>query len=103
MRPAISAERAHPWLLASGSLRRVCRPRSGSALSSQLDFGVGRREHRPQTGDTPMNKVTPFLMFNDQLEAAIDFYTTTFPSSEVRNEPTTRRSRARPVRSPGVP
>jgi len=35
-------------------------------------------------GDTPMNKVTPFLMFNDQLEAAIDFYTRTFPNSEVR-------------------
>ena len=32
-----------------------------------------------------MNKVTPFLMFNDQLEAAIEFYTTTFPDSEVRN------------------
>ncbi|MEN9559806.1 MAG: hypothetical protein RLZZ502_1017 [Pseudomonadota bacterium] len=31
-----------------------------------------------------MNKVTPFLMFNDQLEAAIEFYTTTFPGSEVR-------------------
>ncbi len=32
-----------------------------------------------------MNKVTPFLMFNDQLEAAISFYTTTFPDSEVKN------------------
>jgi len=32
-----------------------------------------------------MNKVTPFLMFNDQLEAAIEFYTTTFPDSEVRH------------------
>ena len=32
-----------------------------------------------------MNKVTPFLMFNDQLEAAIEFYTATFPNSEVRN------------------
>lgn len=31
-----------------------------------------------------MNKVTPFLMFNDQLEAAIAFYTATFPDSEVR-------------------
>jgi predicted 3-demethylubiquinone-9 3-methyltransferase (glyoxalase superfamily) len=30
------------------------------------------------------NKVTPFLMFNDQLEAAIAFYTTTFPDSEIR-------------------
>lgn len=32
-----------------------------------------------------MNKVTPFLMFNDQLEAAIEFYTATFPGSVVRN------------------
>lgn len=32
-----------------------------------------------------MSKVTPFLMFNDQLEAAIDFYTATFPDSEIKN------------------
>ena len=32
-----------------------------------------------------MGKVTPFLMFNDQLEAALAFYTSTFPDSEVRN------------------
>lgn len=32
-----------------------------------------------------MSKVTPFLMFNDQLEAAIAFYTATFPNSEVRH------------------
>ncbi|MGE0813846.1 MAG: VOC family protein [Vicinamibacterales bacterium] len=32
-----------------------------------------------------MSKVTPFLMFNDQLEAAIAFYTATFPHSEVRH------------------
>lgn len=32
-----------------------------------------------------MTKVTPFLMFNDQLEDAIGFYTATFPDSEVRN------------------
>jgi predicted 3-demethylubiquinone-9 3-methyltransferase (glyoxalase superfamily) len=31
------------------------------------------------------NKVTPFLMFNDQLEAAIKLYTATFPNSEVKN------------------
>ncbi|CAN5228537.1 hypothetical protein BH20GEM2_BH20GEM2_06200 [soil metagenome] len=35
--------------------------------------------------DVPINKVTPFLMFNDQLEAAIEFYTATFPNSEVRS------------------
>ena len=28
-------------------------------------------------------KVTPFLMFQDALEGAIDFYTTTFPQSEI--------------------
>ncbi len=32
-----------------------------------------------------MSKVTPFLMFNDQLEAAMEFYTATFPDSEIRN------------------
>ena len=31
-----------------------------------------------------MDKVTPFLMFDDQLEAAIAFYTATFPDSEIR-------------------
>jgi len=31
-----------------------------------------------------MSKVTPFLMFNDQLEAAIEFYTATFPDSEIK-------------------
>ncbi len=32
-----------------------------------------------------MSKVTPFLMFDDQLEAAIAFYTATFPDSEITN------------------
>ena len=32
-----------------------------------------------------MTKVTPFLMFNDQLEAAMEFYAATFPDSQVRN------------------
>jgi predicted 3-demethylubiquinone-9 3-methyltransferase (glyoxalase superfamily) len=31
-----------------------------------------------------MPKVTPFLMFNDQLEDAMAFYTATFPDSEIR-------------------
>jgi predicted 3-demethylubiquinone-9 3-methyltransferase (glyoxalase superfamily) len=31
-----------------------------------------------------MSKVTPFLMFNDQLEAAISFYAATFPDSEIK-------------------
>lgn len=32
-----------------------------------------------------MSKIIPFLMFNDQLEAAITFYTETFPDSEIKN------------------
>ena len=32
-----------------------------------------------------MTKVTPFLMFDDQLEAAMAFYTATFPDSQVIN------------------
>ena len=44
-----------------------------------------------------MSKVTPFLMFNDQLEAAIEFYTATFPDSEVRN--VARAGTAGPIRS----
>ncbi len=32
-----------------------------------------------------MNKVTPFLMFNDQLEAAMEFYTATFPDSRINS------------------
>lgn len=30
-----------------------------------------------------MNKVMPFLMFNDQLEAAVELYTKVFPDSKV--------------------
>ena len=30
---------------------------------------LGGEEHRLHRGDTSMNKVTPFLMFDDQLEA----------------------------------
>ena len=30
-----------------------------------------------------MSKVTPFLMFNDQLERAIEFYTSTIPDSKI--------------------
>ncbi|MEZ5419073.1 MAG: VOC family protein [Vicinamibacterales bacterium] len=32
-----------------------------------------------------MTKVTPFLMFDDQLEAAMEFYTATFPDSQIRH------------------
>ena len=44
-----------------------------------------------------MNKVTPFLMFNDQLDAAIAFYTATFPDSEVRS--VARTGQDGPIRS----
>jgi predicted 3-demethylubiquinone-9 3-methyltransferase (glyoxalase superfamily) len=39
----------------------------------------------PNKGGLSMSKVTPFLMFNDQLEAAMEFYSATFPDSEIRN------------------
>jgi predicted 3-demethylubiquinone-9 3-methyltransferase (glyoxalase superfamily) len=32
-----------------------------------------------------MHKVTPFLMFNDQLETALELYTSIFPDSEVKD------------------
>jgi predicted 3-demethylubiquinone-9 3-methyltransferase (glyoxalase superfamily) len=32
-----------------------------------------------------MSKVTPFLMFYDQLEDAMAFYTATFPDSEIKH------------------
>ena len=32
-----------------------------------------------------MSKITPFLMFDDQLEAAIEFYSSTFPDSKIKN------------------
>lgn len=38
-----------------------------------------------ERGELPMRKVTPFLMFNDQLEAAMAFYAATFPDSEIRH------------------
>ena len=33
-----------------------------------------------------MNKITPFLMFSDQLEAAIEFYAATFPDFELKQQ-----------------
>jgi predicted 3-demethylubiquinone-9 3-methyltransferase (glyoxalase superfamily) len=42
-------------------------------------------DHNKRAGEDAMTRVTPFLMFNDQLEAAIEFYTSTFPDSEVKS------------------
>ena len=39
----------------------------------------------PKGPAMPQPKVTPFLMFDDQLDAAIEFYTSTFPDSKVKN------------------
>ena len=44
-----------------------------------------------------MNKVTPFLMFSDRLEAAIELYTSTFPDSRV--EQTARGGKDGPLQS----
>ncbi len=58
-----------------------------------------RNEKGPHTrkDGTAMNKVTPFLMFNNQLEAAMEFYTSTFPDSEIRN--VARAGKDGPMRS----
>src|SRR6188768_1343587 len=54
-----------------------CRPsKSREQLSNEAATTKGERL---------MTKVTPFLMFHGQLEAAMEFYTATFPDSEVRN------------------
>jgi predicted 3-demethylubiquinone-9 3-methyltransferase (glyoxalase superfamily) len=34
--------------------------------------------------EATMSKITPFLMFNDQLEQALDFYRTLFPDLQVK-------------------
>ena len=44
-----------------------------------------------------MSKVTPFLMFDDQLDAALRFYTATFPDSQVIR--TARSGEGGPLRS----
>jgi len=44
-----------------------------------------------------MSKITPFLMFDDQLEAALKFYMETFPDSEVIHE--SRGKEDGPIRS----
>jgi predicted 3-demethylubiquinone-9 3-methyltransferase (glyoxalase superfamily) len=41
---------------------------------------AGKTPPAIREGEFPMTKVTPFLMFNDQLEA-MEFYTATFPDS----------------------
>ncbi|HTR78985.1 MAG TPA: VOC family protein, partial [Gemmatimonadaceae bacterium] len=58
---------------------RIARPAAarGSSASRQAETENKR--------DTQMTKVRPFLMFNDQLEGAMAFYTTTFPDSEIKN------------------
>jgi predicted 3-demethylubiquinone-9 3-methyltransferase (glyoxalase superfamily) len=58
---------------------------SVGASGAPLDGGATFRLPFPATRETPLTKVTPFLMFNDQLEAAMEFYTATFPDSEIRN------------------
>lgn len=44
-----------------------------------------------------MNKVTPFLMFDDQLEAALELYTSIFPGAVVLH--TSRSGEDGPLRS----
>jgi predicted 3-demethylubiquinone-9 3-methyltransferase (glyoxalase superfamily) len=46
-----------------------------------------------------MNKITPFLWFNDNAEAAADFYLTVFPNSRKLNELRTNEANPGPVGS----
>ena len=47
---------------------------------------IPRKSNTPaRRGNDEKRKVTPFLMFNDQLGPAIEFYTRTFPDSRVQN------------------
>lgn len=62
----------------------VCRgsvPDHGLPSPSHMRFNASLTEET-----CSMNKVTPFLMFNDQLEEAIAFYAATFPDSEIRTK-----------------
>lgn len=68
----------------AGGVALYIRGTGGGGLNAPLlsDNSSGSdRKH----GDMSMSKVTPFLMFNDQLEAAIAFYTATFPDSSIKN------------------
>jgi predicted 3-demethylubiquinone-9 3-methyltransferase (glyoxalase superfamily) len=46
-----------------------------------------------------MNKVTPFLMFADKLEAAIELYTSTFPGSRVEKTARGGQGKDEPLQS----
>ena len=70
------------WFSISNASRRGLQ---GVAERNEAFYDLGRASASATTRETAMNKVTPFLMFNDQLEAAIAFYTATFPDSEVRS------------------
>jgi predicted 3-demethylubiquinone-9 3-methyltransferase (glyoxalase superfamily) len=75
---------------AAAAKREAVQPRSSAMLrrrATERRFSSGRWQLITirDEGESPMTKVTPFLMFNDQLEAAMEFYTATFPDSEIRN------------------
>ena len=70
------------WFSISNASRRGLQ---GVAERNEAFYDLGRASASATTRETAMNKVTPFLMFNDQLEAAIAFYTATFRDSEVRS------------------
>ena len=70
-----------------GSPRR--RHRRGTAVaappgnSAQPKCAIATRTFHGRLGANSMSNITPFLMFNDQLESALEFYTATFPGSEI--------------------
>lgn len=56
-----------------------------SVRPATVDGSSTDSQDRSAPQATPMNKITPFLMFDDQLEAAIEFYAATFPDSEIKS------------------
>ncbi len=47
--------------------------------------GTMTRPAQPETQNGPQSTVTPFLMFAGQAEAAINFYKTVFPDTQVES------------------
>ena len=46
----------------------------------------------------PIQKITPFLWFDNQAEEAANFYVSIFPNSKSNQGPSLQRSGARPGR-----
>jgi predicted 3-demethylubiquinone-9 3-methyltransferase (glyoxalase superfamily) len=62
------------------TVRRVSRE---SKVQPVETVGAGDSETTNQKGDTAMQKITPFLWYDDKAEEAADFYVSIFKNSKV--------------------